>query len=1112
MAGFYITSANMMEILAARLADVLSVPSASPLSPDIVLINSHGMEHWLSMQLAEHHHICANVAFQFPQPFLMSLMARVAGIPETQEYHPDFLTWTIMNDLPVLCREGKLPGINSYLFTGQELHETKLYQLSHRMARIFDRYMAYRPEMLSSWQAGKINHKEEEEQFHIWRYIVGKKSSPSPNTLLSLLKQETAADDLGNTLIPERISLIGISSLPPLLLEILHALSAQTDIHLFLLNPCREYWSGIMTNKEMAATIKQFSKGKTPVSEEELLLEQGNPLLASMGKTGRDFLTALGDIEAHYHDYFVLPGDGSLLCTIQSDILNLINRGKDGTPRHPVAEGDRSLEIHACHSPAREIDVLYDRILTILDNDKSLNPRDILVMTPDIDVYAPLINAVFGHTAEGDRNEDHPYLPFTIADRKHSYDNPLTQGFFKILDLADTRFEASRVLSLLDNRGIRECFGITESDIPRIHTWVEKGGIRWGICSDTTETETFPPDPQHTWRQGIDRILLGYAFGGQQTRPFMDIVPYDATNDEHGDLLGCFLNFLDRLFQVADNFRKFHTLAQWQEIMTHIVQNFLQVKEHDSWFPHYDYLLKTICRLEDISLISSFSGSVSLSTIRSHLQNHLKASGFSGNFLSGGITFCAMVPMCSLPFRVIALLGMNHLLFPREGSKISFDLTEQRPRRGDPSVRDDDRYLFLETILSAREKLMIFYTGQKIRDNTTILPSPVVMELTDYTQQGFFLSREALPEGQQGNLYDHLVTRHPLHHFSPSYFMEGSKNPSYRQEYFSAAQVLAKTTSSPEKRPFITVPLKTDFPEGDNIPLTDILSFFRHPCRFFVRNILHIHLEEKGKIIPDTELFSLTGLDRYIAEQSLLELKLNSIPDHDIYQILTAEGKLPLGAVGRKYYESLSYEVNLFVKRLEEHVPRRTNEVVTIDLPWGHRRLVGPLQLWSPQGFFLYRYANLKGKDYLPAWIQHLILQASFPEKTWENHSAGRDTWYYWSPPDESAGLLAKLLELFQKGITHPLKIFPQASLIFAQALYEGKSQEKALQKARKAWEREEENDPALKLCFEQDSSPLDDDFTALATEVFIPLLHHLSPCSFTNGSTNKENHDEPAP
>ena len=1108
MAGFYITSANMMEILAARLADVLSLPAASPLAPDIVLINSRGMEHWLSMRLAEHHQICANVAFQFPQPFLMSLMARVTGIAETQEYHPDFLTWTLMNDLPPLCREGKLPRINSYLFTEQELQETKLYQLSRRMAHIFDRYMACRPEMLSSWQAGKLAHEDEEEQFHIWRHLTGEKSSPAPNILLSVLKQKIAAVDFDKTILPERISLVGISSLPPLFLDILHALSLRTDIHLFLFNPCREYWSGIMNNKEIASTVKQFSQGETPVEEEKLFLEQGNPLLASMGKTGRDFLTELGNIEAHYQDYFVLPGDGSLLSAIQSDILNLVNRGKDGAPRQRVAEGDRSLEIHACHSPAREIDVLYDRILTLLDNDKSLNPRDILVMTPDIEVYAPLVNAVFGHAAEGDGNGGLPYLPFTIADRKHAYDNPLTQGFFKILELAGARFEASRVLSLLDNRGIRECFRITESDIPRIRTWVEQGGIRWGICGDAADAETFPPDPQHTWRRGMDRILLGYAFGGEQTRPFMDLVPYDAANDEHGDILGCFFNFLNCLFQAADNFHSSHTLAQWRKIMTQIAQNFLEVKETDPWFPHYDYLLKTIRQLEDIA--PSFPGAVSISIIRSHLRDHLKAPGFSGNFLSGGITFCAMVPMRSLPFRVIALLGMNHLLFPREGRKTSFDLMDQRPRRGDRSVRDDDRYLFLETILSAREKLMLFYTGQNIRDNTAILPSPVVMELTDYARQGFFLSREAATEDQQDNLYDHLVTRHPLHPFSPSYFTEDSKNPSYRREYFSAAQVLAKTVSPPERRPFITTPLKTDFP-GDNIALADILSFFRHPCRFFVHDVLNIHLEEERKVIPDTEIFSLAGLDQYVAEQELLELKLNKVSDRDICQILTAEGKLPLGAVGQHYYESLRQEADIFVQRLTDHVPRRTGEMVAIDLPCGHRRLVGSVRLWSPQGLFSYRYADLKGKDYLPAWIQHLVLQASFPERIWENHLAGQDAWYRWSATTGSAGLLVKLLDLFQEGLTRPLKIFPQTSLAFAQALHEGKPQEKALQKARKIWEREEENDPALKLCFREDTFPLDNDFTATAAEVFMPLLHHLSPCSCGSDKQDRENHDEHA-
>ncbi|MDR2861367.1 MAG: exodeoxyribonuclease V subunit gamma, partial [Syntrophobacterales bacterium] len=1004
MAGFHIITANMMEILAAKLADVLALPAASPLAADIILINSRGMERWLSMQLAEHHRICANTAFQFPQPFLLNMMSRISDTPETQEYHPDFLAWTIMNDLPVLCQQEELPHIHDYIFSGQKMEEAKLYHLAQRMARIFDRYMVYRPEMLSSWRSGKISHEDEKEQSRIWRHITRNKSTPDPGALLSLFKQKIASYDGGKAIIPERISLIGISSLPPLFLEILHGLSSQADIYLFLLNPCREYWSGVMTHKEMSLTIKQFARGKENIREEELLLDQGNPLLSSLGKTGRDFLMALADTNAHYQDYFVLPGDASLLRVIQSDILNLTNRGKDETPRHSVLPCDRSLEIHVCHSSAREMDVLHDRILTLLDSDESLHPRDILVMTPDIDIYAPLIEAVFGHAGEEHKNGGLPRLPFTIADRKHYYDNPLAQCFFKILDLTGTRFEASSVLSLLDNRVMQDCFGITETDMPKIHIWVKEAGIRWGIHGATDEPCL--ADPQHTWRRGIDRILLGYALGGEQTRLFMDLVPYGAAEGENAEILGCFLNFLERLFQAADELHKAHTLVQWQEIMTRIVQNFLEVKENDPWFPYCDYLLKTIRCLEDTAFISSFSGTVSLNVIRSCLQERLKAPGFSGSFLSGGITFCAMVPMRSIPFRVIALAGMNHLLFPREASRTSFDLMEHRPRRGDPSVRDNDRYLFLETILSTREKLMIFYTGQNIRDNTPILPSTVVTELMDYVQQGFFLTHEG--KEPPGNLHDHLVSKHFLHPFAPSYFMEDSRNRSYRQEYFSAACVMASTPEPPEKRPFVTTPLKTDSPSSDPVFLTDILSFFRHPCRFFVRNSLDIRLEEKENTIPDTELFSLTGLDRYLAGQSLLEMKLDRIPDQDIYQIMTAAGKLPLGEAGRKHYELLRQEGELFVKRLEDHAPQRAGEMAAIDLPLGGRRLVGSLPLWSPHGLFSYRYVDLKGKDFLPAWVQHLVLQTSFPEKAWGNYLVGRDAWYHWSPAEESATLLTR--------------------------------------------------------------------------------------------------------
>jgi exodeoxyribonuclease V gamma subunit len=1105
MAGFHITTSNMMEILVARLADVISTPLKSPLSAEIVLINSRGMERWLSMQLAERHGVCANMSFNFPRAFLLDLLGSATEAARgSNYYHPDCMTWKLMKILPAMILDDSFREISHYLTRDGYVHSTKLYQLSSRIAQVIDQYLVYRPEMISNWERGRTDNKDELWQAELWRKLTAESPEPHPVALVSTLKERLLSFNPESLNLPERISLIGISSLPPLFIEILNYLTVGTEVHLFLFNPCREYWSGIMTEREMESVFKRF-KTKIPLSEEELFLEQGNPLLASMGKVNRDFLNAFADISARHQDLFVLPGDKTLLRCLQSDILNLVDRGKGEDLPIGFSDLDRSLEIHSCHSPMREVEVLYDRLLSLFDEDSDLQPRDILVMTPDIDTYAPLIESVFDRTKEETVSGIDSHIPFSIADRKHMRNNPLTDAFFEILALPEGRFEASSILALLDNRAIRDAFGIGEDDPPIITLWVEESGIRWGIDTDTLVDLGLPPHESSTWRSGIDKMLLGYALPGENRRLFLDILPYDAIEGENAQVLGHFLDFLDRLFAVVSSLKEAHTLKQWHEILNDIVERFFEVKSDDDWIFDHHHLLDAIHDLSKAEDLSGFDEPVPLAVILEHLKDRLEAAGFSGGFLTGGVTFCAMVPMRNIPFKVICLLGMSHQSFPREAKKLGFDLILRHPRRGDRSKRDDDRYLFLETILSARERLIILHTGQSIRDNTPIPPTVVVSELLDYIDQGFFLgssssckSRELTKEWSP--IRNHLVIEHPLQAFSPGYFSGTNGTFSYNSENCRAAQSLIDQPEPP--RPFMSRPVPLNGESVENIIIPDLVRFFRHPARFFVTKTLGIRLPQEEDKLDDMELFTLTGLKRYEVEQSLLAGKMQNFGAENEYRILLSLGKLPLGTVGKIQHNALSPEISSFATRVSRLVPDENKQQLPIDLRVGDYRLTGQLELWSSAGIFAYRYTELKGKDYLNVWLQHLILGVSRPELVWDNCLAGRKEWLRFTMPDQAADLLNCLLDLFRDGMTRPLKFLPQTSLHYVKALNSGKSRHEALLSARSVWQvndfsRGEENDPYFRLCFGK-IDPLDEEFCTLAEAIYQPLLFHQCPLSDT--------------
>ncbi|MCX5856582.1 MAG: exodeoxyribonuclease V subunit gamma, partial [Deltaproteobacteria bacterium] len=1005
---------------------------------------------------------------------------------EAPPYDPEIMAWRIMDVLPACLPYPEFADLRRYLQA--DAGGLKGYQLSCRLADLFDQYLVFRPDMILAWEAGESGSEEEIWQAELWRRLWKDDKSYHPARLRRMLLEKIRSPLPASLPLPERISLFGISWLPHFHLEILYDLSRRLDVNLFLLNPCREFWTDIRSDREMGRAVEKIreSTGMKTLSAADLYLEGGNSLLASMGTQGRDFFRWLTDLPGEEVDLFADPGEAALLQAIQSDILNLRERGRNGQTKTRIDPLDGSLRIHSCHSPMREVEVLHDQLLALLEDDPDLLPRDILVMTPDMDTYAPLIQAVFdappppvpGHAAV-------PRIPFTIADRSLRKESPVMDAFLSLLELTGSRFEASSVLALLETSPVKKKIGLQEEDMERIRRWVSGAGIRWGVDGESRRRAGLPAFPDNTWVAGLERLFLGYALPGKDERLFNEILPYDAIEGLEAQTLGRLAEYLEGLFAAVTVLGRSGTPGEWAAVLSTLLDQFFQGDEETQ--RDLQAVRQILQRLIRLSERSGFVAPVALDVIQFFLSQHFGQQGQGAGYISGGITCCAMIPMRSIPFKVICLLGMNHDGYPRPSRTLGFDLIARHPRPGDRSRRHDDRYLFLEALLSARGKLIISYCGQSIADNSPLPPSVVVSELLDAIEEGF-----ELPEGR---IRDRLITHHRLQAFHPAYFSANSNLFTYSEENSCAARRLQEPRR--DRPDFLANPLPDPDEDWKIVELSDLVRFFKNPCRFLLERRLATTLGEDADILADREAFDVRGLEKYALEQRLVEKALSGQNLAVLLPVFRASGRLPQGNVGAYLYGSLIQGAENFVAGIKPHLTGAMLDPVDVHLELAGFQLNGRIENLYRNGLFQFRYADLKAKDHLRLWLNHLILNIRpGGHDPLESTLMGRDQAWTYAPAGNAEAILEQLLIIYWKGLSIPLKFFPESSWIFAeQVLMKGKDAAEALRTVRTVWTgsdygRGESEDPYYQRCVD-DRDPLGEEFQQLSVLVYEPLFQH---------------------
>jgi len=1043
MPGLHLYTSNRLETLQEKMAARFKHHPLPPLQKEIIIVQSRGMERWLNLEIARQNGICAHVEYLFPKVFVYQLFRQVLDIPETTPYNPEINTWRILKLLPELMRQPDTDSIANYVH--DDPSGRKHYQLSQKIAEAFDRYTIMRPEMVTAWDQGKnplaADFRASRWQAALWQLFgaeAGIDLLPPHHAALKKVFLETPDPPLN---LPARISVFGISTLPPYYIDVFQKIAGRIDVDIYYLDPCREYWEYAYSAKQIA----RFTASGVP--EKDAYYDCGNSLLASMGSAGREFFSlVLNSIGDTGEDLFADPGDETLLTAIQSDILNLRQRRKGQGP--PIADTDGSLRIHACHSRIREVEVLHDRLLDLLEMNRDLQVTDIIVMMPDVSAYAPLIQAVFDQPKqEGLR------IPYSIADSHIRSGNAIADTFLRILVVGQKRFRAPAILDILETPAVRNKFGIDEQGLVRIKKWVSETGIRWGRDKSHREKLDLPGFHNNTWQFGLERMLLGYALPPEDDQPlFAGIFSYGEIEGDDARLLGAFTHFTQTLFKWVGHLQQRRPLAQWATQLEEMLTTFFVSDETSEGDLNQIRGTLTGEGLAGYASLTDFQDPVSLEVIQAYLEKRIGHEALSFGFMSSGVTFCTLLPMRSIPFQVVCMLGLNDGEYPRTGQVPGFDLMTRRRQLCDWSKRHEDRYLFLESLLSARQNLIISYIGCDPKDNSVRPPSPLVSELLDYIANGFKSAGES-------DLLDQVVTRHPLHPFSPHYFEGNDQLVSYSQPDCRAA--LASLESRRPVPGFPERPLPSPPAERWSlVTLQQFCRFFRNPAEFLGKNRLRVNFDPREvDLLEEREPFEIDPLQAYPIRNAIIEKGLSKGQTELLLQTLQASGRLPHGRPGELTLARLYQEASEFIEQIHAFSQAQPAKPFEINAVYGLENPIcieGYLGNLYPEGQLFYRCAELKGHDLLAAWIHHLILnttdEPAFPKTTTIISKQAPVTLQVLSPGRARAEL-HKLVALFNLGLRSPLCFFAETSYAFAAAVVTSdKAVPEALAAARLKW------------------------------------------------------------
>jgi exodeoxyribonuclease V gamma subunit len=933
--GFMVLHGNRLEDLRDLLVQVFKNQPLAVLEPETILLQSNGMKHWLEIALADDDAlgVCAATRMALPGAYLWQIYRAVLGaaaVPEAMPFDKASLVWRLVRLLPELCQRDVIyDPLQRYL--GQPLQPRKLYQLALQLADVLDGYQSYRADWLADWALGRdVCHGpggqaglplEHAWQAQLWRDIrtdVGSGFEDSSRATvherflqaMDGVARRFAATGQRPVGLPARVVVFGVSSLAMQSVQALAALGQVCQVLMLVQNPCRYFWGDLVEgHADLRAQVRRRQPLKPALTQ---ALAQtgaaGHPLLASWGKQGRDYLHLLNGFDApeqyrrHWSsvDVFVDPASAnpdlpaSQLALLQSNILHL---NPEPDQAQPMAD-DGSLVFVSAHSAQRELEVLHDRLLAWFEADPALKARDVMVMVPDMTEFAPHIQAVFGRYSPGQAG----FIPYSVADTTERT-SPLVQALEQLLNLPSARLTLLDWASLFEVASVRQRFKVSESDVQTLQVWLATAGVRWGLDAAHRQLWGMPQGTlglaQNTWAFGLRRLLLGYALGnGSSSWPVPGLDEGDASgavSETDGlwqgtlaqpaltglsaPLMASVLDWLQATTETLATLSQPQTPAQWGQTLTQLVQRFFAPAD-ESDERTITRVLEPLHAWLDACEAAGLDTPLPLEVVREHWLSQIEVGSLQQRFFGGGVQFGTLMPMRSIPFAVIVLLGMNDGAYPRVQAARDFDLMASSWRAGDRSRREDDRYLFLEALLSVRKKLYVSWQGHSATDNSERPPSVLVAQLLDHVNALWTPAHH--PQVQ------------PLQPFSRAYFEVGSGFETYDTDW---AVALVDKAQAAIKNEAIVLPMV----HASTLTLDDLQRLLRAPVEVFFRNRLQTTLDQLDDLAEPDEPFALNQLQRHHVGEDLL----HSADPALALSHLQGSGQLPLAAFGQRTAQAL---------------------------------------------------------------------------------------------------------------------------------------------------------------------------------------------------------------
>ncbi|MFC9659041.1 exodeoxyribonuclease V subunit gamma [Nocardia sp. NPDC127606] len=1079
--------AERADALADGLGRLLGEIPADPFATEVVAVPAKGVERWLAQRLSgvlgvvgaeACDGVAANIAFPAPAALVAEVLAGASGVaPADDPWAGQRLVWTLLRvidevaDQPwaaVLARHLGLPGTDHRL--------GRRYSTAAHLAALFDSYAAQRPRVLLDWAAGADTDgaggpvpDDLAWQPRLWRALRTAVGAPSPAERLAEacahLRAAPASIDL-----PERLSLFGLTRLPADQLAVVTALAAHREVHVWSAHPSPAMWAALgqaaagvevndgapplaegrvderVTRGDSATDPRDNAVGTDrrpndaavrPRADDHTADLVSHPLLSGLARDVRELeqrLNPVLDSDVHLAGEAAAPTLlGALQTAVRADRVPEIGAVPDG-----------SVEIHACHGPARQVEVLRDLLLSTFAADPTLEPRDVLIMCPDVEAFAPLVRAAFGQRGSGvdlPAEGEHPahQLRVRLADRGRAVTNPMLAVVIELLELADGRVTVTQVLDLAASETVRRRCGFDDDDIERLREWAAESGARWGIGQRQREAFGLADFAQNTLNAAVDRILLGVT-ADESGDDWLDLaLPLDDVDSNDVDLAGRFAEFIDRLAVCLRDLRGPRPAAEWTAVLLRAVELLTDVPDAHAW-------IRTEARREIVAATEHAGATpLRLADVAVLLTSRLAGGPGRANFRTGELTVCTLVPMRSVPHRVVVLLGLDDDVFPRPGSVDGDDLLARDPLVGERDARSEDRQLLLDAVMAAGDRLLILHTGADPVTGAARPPAVPVAELLDV------LATHVGPAAM-----DVVHIRHPLQAFDRRNFA-----PEKPRSFDTVALAGARAAARPSRpRPPLLTAALPPAPVAD-VALAELISFAEHPVRAFLWQRLGLRVPEESEDIADQLPIELDGLAKWDLGERMLTARLTGADPAGLRAAEWRRGTLPPFGFGAKVLDEVEGTVDTLVRTAlpDYEAPPRAVDIA-VDLGNG-RTLAGTVPEVRGETLVRTTYSRLAPKHRLASWVSLLALAAT-EDRSWQAISTGRGQFRsrpvarsVITAPEAPAALtiLRDLVRLRDEGLCEPLPCAPAATAAYAERRFRGDSVADALLAAEHAFD-----------------------------------------------------------